>query len=105
MAFFITMVRLESAVIEDKRCCAFFDDLDTAQSLLSSNEQAVSLQDYDGSGSGQLYFTHAVIESMTAGLYPEATSEHWYAWSTEEKRFIAIDKPEEVEGLVNLALG
>lgn len=50
-------------------------------------------------------YNFLVLEELAEGIHPEVRVELWYKWDEQWRRWIPCNKPSDLEGIINWALG
>jgi len=50
-------------------------------------------------------YEYAVIEKIGPGVWVQCKEELWYKWNDEENKYLSIDKPYSISGIVNFGIG
>ena len=80
----------------DSRNVGWYNDLQEADKVLLNNYGDVY---EDG------YYPYAIIEQVPQGLYPICETALFYRWDKDKKRYIQIEKPEELKHIINYSIG
>lgn len=78
----------------DCRCFGYFNTLEEARDYLKTDKANVH----------ECLYKYCIIEEMGPGIHAHCYSEEWYIY-TDNNEWKRINKPANLEGVVNFALG
>ena len=79
----------------DTRTFGYYDNFQSAENAL--NENRCDMCEY--------LYNFALIEEIGQGIHPDVTARWFFAWDEDKGGFFMAKEPEEIEGIVNFALG
>ena len=96
MYFITCFSNFESDYEKNYRTFGYFSDIDTCREAL--HENACDMCE-------ARYYTLALIEEISEGVYPHAKKLAWFRWDEERKGFYETEEPEWADGWYGFALG
>ena len=79
----------------DTRTFGYYDNFQSAESAL--NENRCDMCEY--------LYNFAFVEEIGQGIHPDVTARWFFIFNDDKGGFFKAEEPEEIEGIVNFALG